>query len=74
MPTIYLSRGAQDQLAHAQAVTDWHIVSCDLCGTNRRCAGRDSAEAVFARFERLPQRTPGLTQSPAPSSFAWLNG
>jgi hypothetical protein len=62
MATTYLSGVALEQLARAQAVIDEYIVSCTICGTNRPCGERQQAEAVFARYGRLPRRRPRLTR------------
>jgi hypothetical protein len=50
------------QLDQAQTVIERHLVTCDRCGTNKRCAERIDAEQVFARYRQLPHRTPGLTR------------
>jgi hypothetical protein len=58
---VYLSAAGLEQLTEAQAVIDEHTVSCATCGTNRPCAERREAEAVFLRYGRLPRRKPGRT-------------
>jgi len=60
--TTYLGQAAFDQLAAAQQVIDVHLVRCPACATTRLCPGRAGAEHVFARYGRLPRRTPGLTR------------
>ncbi|MGC9665021.1 hypothetical protein ACNTMW_00505 [Planosporangium sp. 12N6] len=62
--TTYLSTGVLVQLARAQAELDRHLVStpggrCRTCGADEPCAGRLAAGRTFARFGRLPRRTPG---------------
>jgi len=72
--STYLGRAAIEQLGQAQAVVDRHLVACAVCGTNTKCAERLEAEQVFIRYERLPRRTPGLTQLTAKAWVAWLRG
>ncbi len=61
MPTTYLSRAILDQLHQAQHIVDHHLVQCPMCRHKRACAQRADAERVFAKYQRLPRRTPGLT-------------
>jgi hypothetical protein len=57
----YLTSAAIDQIDHAQAVINHHLADCLECCANRPCTGRREADAVFARYQRLPRRTPGLS-------------
>jgi hypothetical protein len=62
--TTYLSTGALEQLDHAQTELERHLVStpggrCRTCGEEEPCPGRIAASQTFARFGRLPRRTPG---------------
>jgi hypothetical protein len=74
--TTYLGRVALDELDHAQAVVDHHLLTCMVCGTNQPCRERREAEAVFLRMGRLPRRRPGLAggeSSQTPAAFVWFN-
>ena len=56
----YLSAVALDELDQAQAVIDWHLVTCAVCGTNKLCGERREAERIFQGYGRLPRRQPGV--------------
>jgi len=62
----YLSAAVLDQLGQAQTVIDVHLTSsrsgrCGLRQQPEPCQQRVEAERLFARYGRLPRRTPGLT-------------
>ena len=64
MTTMYA--GETRQLAIAQQALDEHVVStrtglCLTCGVPGPCLCRETAAMIFVRFDRLPQRVPGLT-------------
>jgi hypothetical protein len=76
----YLSTAALDQLGQAQTVIDMHLTFsrggwCGLCKEADPCARRLQAEELFARYGRLPRRTPGLTFADASrwSAGRWLD-
>ena len=73
--TTYLATAAFDQLDHAQTVIDEHVAACVGCGTNQPCFERREAEAVFARYQRPPRRTPGLTVATSSEGrkFGWFS-
>jgi hypothetical protein len=65
MTTTYA--GEAQQLAIAQRALDQHVVSsvtglCVVCRVPGPCLRRETAAVVFARFERLPRRVPGLSR------------
>jgi hypothetical protein len=60
----YLSSGVLEQLDRAQDELERHLVStlgghCRTCGEQEPCPGRLAAGQTFARYGRLPRRTPG---------------
>jgi hypothetical protein len=62
--STYLSRAALEHLDRAQEHLERHLVStpggyCRACGEEEPCPGRLAASQAFARFGRLPRRTPG---------------
>lgn len=66
MSTTYLSATALEQLERAQAVMDEHLRMnvagrCQTCGEPSPCPALSGANATFARYGRLPRRTPGVT-------------
>jgi hypothetical protein len=63
--TTYLTIHALEQLDHAQAAVDRHLVTrmdgrCMACGHAEPCPARIAATTTFARYGRLPVRSPGL--------------
>jgi hypothetical protein len=59
--------GEAQQLAIAQQALDKHVVSsttglCLACRVPGPCLRRETAAVIFARFERLPRRVPGLSR------------
>ncbi|WP_236647943.1 hypothetical protein [Micromonospora sicca] len=65
--TVYLSAAAGDQLTVAQQVLDDHVTSsasgyCLRCHLVGPCPTSEQAAATFARYGRLPRRTPGATR------------
>ena len=65
MTTTYLAGHALEQLARAQAVVDRHLAAgvdgrCLTCGQLEPCDARNRASAVFARYNQMPHRRPGL--------------
>jgi hypothetical protein len=60
----YLSRATLDLLARAQVVIDQHVFTvrgfCAGCREPAPCAPRQAASSVFARYQQLPRRRPGL--------------
>jgi len=85
MTGTYLSAAVIDQLGQAQMVIDRHLTFsrsgvCGLCNEADPCALRTEAEQLFARYGRLPRRTPGLTfadvsqwSGGCTTGFGWLN-
>jgi hypothetical protein len=62
--TTYLSTVVIEQLDRAQEELERHLIStpgghCRTCGEEEPCHGRLAAGQMFARFGRLPRRTPG---------------
>lgn len=77
----YLSSTVLAQLAEAQTVIDMHLTFsrsgvCGLCKEADPCARRVVAEQLFARYGRLPRRTPGLTFADTSrwSAGGWFEG
>jgi hypothetical protein len=75
MTTTYLSTAVLLQLDRAQTVINRHLVECVVCGTSKPCVERQSADAIFARYQRLPKRQPGMTRVGACStaSGGWFD-
>jgi hypothetical protein len=76
MTGTYLSRAVLEQLAEAQTAIDMHLTFsrsgvCGLCQEPDPCQRRIEAEQLFARYGRLPRRTPGLTFADA---SRWVAG
>lgn len=78
MTTTYLANHALERLDQAQAVVDRHLVTslglCAACGQTEPCEARINAATTFARYGRLPRRTPGrsmrgITQT---NRFGWF--
>jgi hypothetical protein len=66
MSSAYLSAVALELLEHAQATVNDHVRMtvagrCRTCGEPSPCPALTEANAVFARYRRLPRRTPGVT-------------
>lgn len=66
--SAYLSRGALALLDQAQAALELHLVTgvdgrCLGCCEPEPCAERTRMSALFARYERLPRRRPGITKA-----------
>jgi hypothetical protein len=66
MSATYLSAAALQQLEQAQATVDEHLRMtvagrCRACGEPSPCPALTVANATFARYQRLPRRTPGVT-------------
>ncbi|MEN3308389.1 MAG: hypothetical protein V7603_4591 [Micromonosporaceae bacterium] len=66
--TTYLARSALARLEEAQQQIDRHVVRgrdgrCPRCGETEPCSRRNAASAVFARYDCLPRRRPGLAGS-----------
>lgn len=73
MTTTYLSRPVQNQLARAQRDIDRHVGTgptgrCVACDRPQPCHVLDAAQAVFARYRRLPARRPGRTLHAIPTN------
>ena len=69
--TTNIGTAAQDELARAQAVIDMHVAfsrlgRCGLCEQPEPCDRRETAQALFNWYGRLPRRTPMLTFAAAP--------
>jgi hypothetical protein len=63
----YLGAAALDELERAQAELEQHLVigpdgRCCGCGGTEPCRARVRLEAVFALYDRLPKRKPGITR------------
>jgi hypothetical protein len=78
MTTTYLTQAAMEQVDHAQAELERHLVTgidgrCVTCQQTEPCSGRASAGATFARYGRLPRRRPGMTTvNPTASTWTWF--
>lgn len=64
---VYLSAAVVDQLTAAQGVIDEHATAsasgyCLRCHRVGPCPTSEHAAATFARYGRLPRRTPGATR------------
>jgi hypothetical protein len=62
----YVSASARAQLDQAQADLERHLVTgldgcCRSCGDLEPCRERGRLGAVFARYDELPRRRPGVT-------------
>jgi hypothetical protein len=63
--TTYFGRVVLERLSLAQELLDEHLRvgpggRCKACGEAEPCSSRLAAMATFARYHRLPRRTPGL--------------
>lgn len=83
MTTTYLSHTVLEQLDQAQTEIDRHVTTnaaghCVTCGEQEPCRTRASANEIFVRFGRLPQRRPGLagvlTTAAARTNVDWFHG
>jgi hypothetical protein len=64
--TVYLAASGRRQLDELQATVNAHLRinvagRCLTCGAPSPCPALGAAHASFARYGRLPQRTPGIT-------------
>jgi hypothetical protein len=71
----YLAAHVREQLDHAQAAIERHVAGphgrCVTCGEIEPCRARITAQATFARYQRLPVRIPGLAIR-ASRQHAWF--
>jgi hypothetical protein len=63
---LYRAIAVMDQLEAAQAELERHLVTgldgrCRSCGDLEPCRERGRLEAVFALYNELPRRRPGVT-------------
>jgi hypothetical protein len=66
MMGTYVAASARAQLDQAQAELERHLVTgldgrCQACGDLEPCRERGRLEEVFARYDELPRRRPGVT-------------
>jgi hypothetical protein len=62
----YLAASVREHLNEVQMELDLHLVTgpdgrCRSCGDVEPCRERGRLEAVFARYDELPRRRPGMT-------------
>jgi hypothetical protein len=63
--TLYLANAVLDQLGTAQVELDQHVVTglngrCTACDELEPCFTRRTISTLFASYQRLPSRRPGL--------------
>jgi hypothetical protein len=76
----YLAAHVLEQLDRAQAAIERHVAGphgrCVACGEIEPCRARITAQGTFARYQRLPVRTPGLAirVTGQHARFGWFAG